>query len=198
MTDPIVEFTIPGRPRGKERPRVAPGQSRPYTPADTVRAEKEILALWMQAVRTRKPALGPIRITIMAVFPIPQGWTGALLEAARAGRVHYIGKPDRDNIEKLVTDALNGAAWVDDGQIVDGPVVKRYGDPARTTVRIETLDNGLVPATPGQSRREQRVAQGLPPSAPRAKRAKPTKSGIKKLPDALRRAVERALAKERP
>ena len=35
-------------------------------------------------------------------------------------------KPDSDNVEKAVKDALNGVAWVDDCQVVTTFVTKEY------------------------------------------------------------------------
>lgn len=35
-------------------------------------------------------------------------------------------KPDYDNIEKLIGDALEGILWVNDSRIVDGRCVKKY------------------------------------------------------------------------
>ena len=39
-------------------------------------------------------------------------------------------KPDRDKLERAVCDALTGVLWVDDCQVVDGPVRKLYVDAA--------------------------------------------------------------------
>jgi Holliday junction resolvase RusA-like endonuclease len=194
----LVTFTIPGRPRGKERPRAAPGQSRPYTPARTVAAEREILTLFKQARRDPRPLTGPVLLTIEAVFPIPAKWPKALRDFALTGRLYCTSKPDRDNIEKLVADALNGIAWCDDAQVVDGPVLKRYGQPARTVVRVEAVDQPDVPDTEADQRREAWVEAGQPPKPRRPRQPKQSKSGTKSLPSALQAAVNRALAKERP
>lgn len=193
----LVSFSVPGRPRGKERPRVAPGQQRPYTPASTVAAEKEVRALYLQARRQedRRPLTGPVALTITAVFQIPSSWPKALRETAARGGLPYTGKPDRDNIEKLVCDALNGVAWMDDAQIVAGPVVKRFGLNQRTDVEVAEVVSALIPATPADKRREARVDAPPPPKPRRAPQPNRAKS---KLPPALQRAVDRALAKERP
>lgn len=192
-----VNFSIPGRPRGKERARQAPGHQRPYTPAQTIAAEKEIAQLFRQARGPGPPLTGPVSLTVTAVFRIPVGWPRALREQAARGLVPYTGKPDRDNIEKLVCDALNGLAWCDDAQIAAGPVLKRYGGPARTEVRVESLACPDIPATPGDKRRQDWVDAGQPPPKRRGPGGSPTKSGTKKLPRSLQQAVDRALAKER-
>lgn len=48
---------------------------------------------------------------------------------------------DWDNIGKMISDALNGIAWVDDEQVDDGRVRKRYGDP---DTRIEVVVTPLA------------------------------------------------------
>lgn len=158
---------------------------------------KEIAALYLQAADSRRPMTGPVRLHITAVFAIPASWPARLRDAALAGRLYFTGKPDRDNIEKLVCDSLKELAWVDDSQVCAGPVVKRYGTPARTDVAIEEISQPAIPATPGEERRTQWVDAGMPPRPRRARPANSTKAKTKKLPAALQRAVDRAFAKER-
>lgn len=50
-------------------------------------------------------------------------------------------RPDIDNYTKLVYDALNGMFWIDDGQICANTGTKRYGHPPRTEVRISRLSD---------------------------------------------------------
>jgi Holliday junction resolvase RusA-like endonuclease len=45
-------------------------------------------------------------------------------------------RPDIDNLEKAVLDALNGVAWKDDTQVARVVKEKTYGTEGRTTVRI--------------------------------------------------------------
>jgi predicted dinucleotide-binding enzyme len=46
---------------------------------------------------------------------------------ALQGRLHPTGRPDVDNVAKLVLDALNGLYWRDDAQIVEMAASKAYG-----------------------------------------------------------------------
>lgn len=167
-------FSVDGKPRGKGRPRTSPFGGRPYTPAKTVAAEKEIATLARVAMGPLKLMTGTVRLDIEAVFEVPRSWSAKLRQAALAGELEYTGKPDRDNIMKLVMDALNGVAWLDDAQVNKGPVVRRYGYPARTEVTVEELEaaNGLK--SPAERRREQKLASGM--VAPK-RRKKPRKAG---------------------
>ena len=45
-------------------------------------------------------------------------------------------KPDWDNIGKIVSDALNKFAFLDDAQIVDARVVKEYSKTPKVIVKI--------------------------------------------------------------
>lgn len=62
-------------------------------------------------------------------------------EAANdVGWNHLPGKkPDFDNIGKICCDALNGIAFHDDAQIVDGRVIKLYAEQPRIEVEIWRL-----------------------------------------------------------
>lgn len=44
--------------------------------------------------------------------------------------------PDVDNYAKAALDALNGIVWMDDSQIVDLRLCKRYADPGKSRIEI--------------------------------------------------------------
>ncbi len=50
-------------------------------------------------------------------------------------------KPDRDNLDKAVLDAMNGIIYVDDAQVCDGPIRKLWGDEAQVIIKIEAIDD---------------------------------------------------------
>ena len=47
-------------------------------------------------------------------------------EAAIAGDIPAVSKPDGDNFAKIVGDALNKIVWADDSQIVMWQIFKSY------------------------------------------------------------------------
>jgi Holliday junction resolvase RusA-like endonuclease len=53
--------------------------------------------------------------------------------AANAPR---LPRPDIDNLEKAVLDALKGVAWKDDTQVARVVKEKTWGTEGRTTVRV--------------------------------------------------------------
>lgn len=115
----VFETTIPIRPQGKARPKVVKrGKfTVAITPDQTVLAEQSI----------RQHVSGEWKSAPLEV-PLAVRITGYFLRPASKPRkvIFPAGKPDRDNIGKLVQDSLNGILWRDDALIVDGRDKKRY------------------------------------------------------------------------
>jgi Holliday junction resolvase RusA-like endonuclease len=211
MTDRIA-FTVPGLPRPKGRPRAvaklrpgAGGAPEPYvmmvTPADTQEHEAQVRAAFRRRYPEHRPWSGPIMLRFTAIFPIPQSWPRRLKEAAQRGELYHTSKPDKDNIEKLIVDALNLIAFHDDSQ-VQGGGVKRYGAHPRLEVQMDLL-TGQAELTARQDRARDKAAQArldLRPSRPVPK--VPTKSDLKvpadlsAFPAHTRTLIERALERE--
>ncbi len=130
-------ITIPGVMRGKQRARVTRrgAFATAYTPKETVNAEA-----WVK--RCAVDQIGsPCLTTALEVFihitvPIAESWSKKRRAAAVAGEIKPTGKPDADNTQKLLFDALNGIIWKDDAQIVDIRFSKRYGERPRTELTI--------------------------------------------------------------
>lgn len=65
----------------------------------------------------------PVIVDMLFVMPRPKKLDGKKFSA---GRIPFGRKPDRDNLEKSTSDALNGLLWADDSLIYDGRVSKFY------------------------------------------------------------------------
>lgn len=129
------EFTVPGRPKGKERPRFSGGCV--YTPRATRDYERLITACAKSAMRAegvREWLNSPdteVGVYINAYFPVPKSWPKWMQEKARQGKIRPTCKPDNDNVKKAVFDALNHVAYRDDHQVVSDGMEKWYiPDPA--------------------------------------------------------------------
>ena len=129
---PII-IEIAGEPRGKGRPRFA-RSGHTYTPAATRAYELAIRFPAQQQMDGRLPLDGALELVVTATFPVPTSWSRRKREAAIAGTLPHVTKPDVDNLLKVV-DALNQITFADDKQIVRAVVVKRYGD--RPCLRLE-------------------------------------------------------------
>jgi len=117
-----IGFAIPGRVGGKGRQRsvlIKPkDKNKPsfishYTPEKTRSDEALVRSFGMAAMAGRKPLEGPLWLSIEIRLIPPASWS----KAKRASAVHVTGKPDLDNVLKLIGDALNGVCWIDDSQI---------------------------------------------------------------------------------
>lgn len=117
-----VSFIVPGVPVAKGRAR-ATRSGHHYTPAKTRAAEAAVRAAWIEKFGTdREPHKGPVELHVLAMFPIPKSWP----KSKREGALFHTSRPDLDNVVKLIKDALNGLAWVDDSSVVKLSASKNY------------------------------------------------------------------------
>lgn len=137
-----VRFIVPGEPTGKGRPRFRnTGRfQQAYTPEKTASYEN-LIKLQYQAqcgnwCYGKEDALGML---ITAYKRIPGSTSKKKLRMMLDGTIYPGKKPDFDNIGKICCDALNGIAFHDDAQIVDGRVIKLYAEQPRIEVEIWRL-----------------------------------------------------------
>tara|TARA_Y100000310_G_scaffold184500_1_gene184621 strand:+ start:274 stop:747 length:474 start_codon:yes stop_codon:yes gene_type:complete len=128
-----VTVSIPGRPVGKGRPRF--GKGKVYTPEPTRNAENTLQFYFRQACWV--PLEGPLSLTVAFCFKYPRSWSKARREAVEGGEEPwYMGKPDLDNLLKLVKDAGNGILWRDDAQVVSIEADKVYSVENQTIINV--------------------------------------------------------------
>jgi Holliday junction resolvase RusA-like endonuclease len=139
----MIRFHVPGEPKAQPRvkARAVGGIAHIYTPptADG----------WKSAVRglARCEYRGPpsrcaFRLKIEFVFARPRSHFGTGRNAdvlKRTAREHHTQKPDLDNCEKAILDALNGVIWRDDAQIVDLHTTKRWGERDGAWIEVEEV-----------------------------------------------------------
>lgn len=130
-----ITFTVPGKPRGKERPRFANGHA--YTPDKTKDYEEKVGWCWKLQSGESFGENIPIKMKVAAYFPIPQS-ASQKKRAALDGTFHT-SKCDLDNLIKCLADSLNGRAYPDDAAISVIHAEKRYSDRPRVEVCLETL-----------------------------------------------------------
>lgn len=86
-------------------------------------------------VRLRKVTLPECCYHIIFVMPMPQSWSKKK-KAEMSGKPHQ-QKPDKDNLEKALLDAI----FEDDCRIWDGRVSKVWGETGK--IIIKELENAL-------------------------------------------------------
>lgn len=117
---PHLDFTLDFAPMGK--PRMTQRDKWKKRPA-VLRYHKWKDSVSFLAPKSRIPWDRVFRIDWVAYFPIPKSWSKART-AEMAGERHRV-KPDRDNIDKALLDAL----LKEDSIVSDtGKLLKRWDD----------------------------------------------------------------------
>lgn len=132
----MLQFDIPGEPKGKARPRFARmgGHVRTFTPKETESYENLVKLCARMHMNGAAPCDdGALRMQVKAYFSIPKSFSNKKHQAAIQGALLPTKKPDADNILKIIADALNGIVYRDDAQIAAANVEKHYS----TTPRVE-------------------------------------------------------------
>ena len=115
------EFTVPGEPVVKARPRVY--RTHTINTAETIEGENRVLQAFVKKYGYPKPIEGPVRLSCIFYLTNRR-------------------RKDFDNLVKLVTDALNGVAFKDDSQVMRATIAKVFpasirNDDPHTWVKIE-------------------------------------------------------------
>lgn len=134
------EFTIPGKPTGKGRPRFS-RYGHTYTPEQTTNYENLVKVCFKQAYPRAEPFPQKIELCadIKAYYPIPASTSKIKKQKMKDGVYKPTVKPDVDNVTKIILDSLNGIAYHDDAQIVVLRAEKLYSDEPHVDVMIGVL-----------------------------------------------------------
>jgi len=124
----IAQRTVNMPPFGKERPRV----TRNSTHMPEAYTKKK---MWLKAEFGYFDSPDLVRLTVVAVRPLPKSWSKKKRKAMR-GR-YAKPRPDLDNILGGVMDALFPD---DDDLVVETAVRKIWGDEPAIHIRIEGID----------------------------------------------------------
>jgi Holliday junction resolvase RusA-like endonuclease len=135
----MIEFTIPGNPVGKGRPRFARRGKHvaTYTPEQTASYENLVRLYASKAMAGSLILTGPVAVFIHAGMLIPSGYSQKKRAQALANIITPTKKPDADNILKIVCDSINGIVWNDDKQVVHAVVRKVFAETPYVHVMVE-------------------------------------------------------------
>lgn len=132
----MYQMYLTTEPVAKGRPRITSrgGRPRAYTPAATRASEAIIKSLaHMNWPGPAEALSGPLIVSCTFYLPKPKSvkrdWPSV--------------KPDVDNFQKLLFDALNRVIWVDDAQIIECTSRKLYclrGEDPYIFVTVTTVD----------------------------------------------------------
>ena len=133
-------FFYPCNPRGQGRPRFAGKVA--YKSSEDRAYEHGIRMAYVAAYPGRAPLQGACSVTMTAIYPIPKSASKKAQAEMLEGIALPIVRPDVDNVFKAVLDALNGTAFSDDKQVVEGLMRKFYGTTPGLMVEIEEVEHG--------------------------------------------------------
>lgn len=134
----MIRIVLNGAPQGKGRPRFSRASGRAYTPAATSKYEAALHYAASAEMGDSPPLEGPLAVALSVYMPVPQSWSKKAKAAALAGETHPTGKPDLDNVMKML-DALNEVVWRDDAQIVEASIRKSYSDTPALVVEVRPV-----------------------------------------------------------
>lgn len=133
----IVNFTIPGEPKAKARPRVTK-KGITYTPKETTEYENWVRQCYVTG-NQGKVLKGQVKVIINAYFSIPKSTSQKKQKEMKNFLLRPTKKPDTDNIAKIVLDSLNKIAFDDDKQVIDLRVLKFYSENPRVEVTLDEI-----------------------------------------------------------
>lgn len=134
-SDKVIIFTVVGKPRAKQRPRLTKS-GHAYTPQETINYENWVKQCFLDQCEGQRMLEDELVAELVAIYPIPKSKSKRVKEEMEQDNIRPTSKPDLDNIAKSILDALNGIAYQDDSQIVKLSVEKKYGDEPMVKVKI--------------------------------------------------------------
>lgn len=144
-----IELIVLGNPKAQARHRTYTkgrgGKPLPFPiQVDPSVKDKSNLRAVVQNQAPEKLLDGPLRVDCSWYFPRPKSHyrTGKYANQLKPDAPKWYipkRKNDRDNLDKLVLDALSGIFYIDDGQVCFGVLSKQYSEKPRTEILIETI-----------------------------------------------------------
>lgn len=127
-----IEFTVPGVPIGKGRPRFTK-DGRAHTPGKTREYENKVIQCWKcQSGKGFADGI-PLIATVTAFFTVPKSMSKK--KATALDGTPHIKRPDADNVAKAILDALNGHAYNDDS-VIALLTVRKYQTTGASRVEV--------------------------------------------------------------
>jgi Holliday junction resolvase RusA-like endonuclease len=150
-----ITFEVFGTPKGQPRARAFAQRfgnkfsARMYDPGTADEWKEAVYFGLRTALRTfgDQPSLGAFKVSMRFAMPRPKSHFGKRGLKPNAPR-YPVGKPDIDNLTKLVLDVItkDGRIWRDDSQVVTVLAYKGYvseGDKPHVWVSIATDEEPL-------------------------------------------------------
>ena len=132
----MITLRIVGEPKAQPRPR-ATRRGKVYNPT-TAQGWRDMICLEVARQRLVEQIQGPLQVDCIWYFPRPKSHYRGEVLREDAPKFH-VYKPDRDNLDKVVLDALEESGLIkNDCQVCAGILLKAYVGPEELPgVRIQ-------------------------------------------------------------
>ena len=133
----FLMFVVDGKPQAKQRPRLGK-HGHVYTPKETINYER--VCAWSATIAMKKAGVRmteqPLVMTVTINMPIAASWPKQKKADALENKIPAMAGGDLDNIVKSIKDGLNEIAYVDDKQVIELHVIKRYAQEPSAVVSL--------------------------------------------------------------
>lgn len=136
-----MTFILPITPTAQQRVRHARvnGLSMAYK-SSTQKAHERELDIFLRRLAPKEPLSGYLRVDMRVFLPIPDSWSRLKKKRAAEGLLRPASRPDLDNYDKQLWDAMTRTGWwKDDAIVVEGFHAKYYSDTPRWEVSVEVV-----------------------------------------------------------
>ncbi len=127
-----MRIYIPIKPKAAPRPRVTTNGT--YNPKEYTRYKRGVATV--ARAKCKRPFEGPVAMRIEFFFKVPKSWP----KKRKAEAKWHTNKPDIDNLQKAIKDALNGIAYRDDSQVCQVMARKQYAQSDGMMIEIEEIE----------------------------------------------------------
>jgi len=107
---------------------------------DPSKKNRELMQWQMKPYAPEQPISGPVMVDLTFYFEPPKSTSGIRRRQMLNHVLHHTKKPDADNCAYIVTNAMKNIFYTDDSQIIDLNIHKRYGDLAKTVVKVIPIE----------------------------------------------------------
>jgi len=137
----MIEFKVPGEPKGKGRPRFSRvGKfTKTYTDAKTKMYEEKIASAARLHMYPHEPLETPVNVTLELHVDVPVSYSKKRRYACLTGEEWPTKKPDLDNVAKAFLDAMNGIVYKDDVQVIRLYVSKTYSIDPHVYITVQEV-----------------------------------------------------------
>lgn len=118
-----IEFTVPSVPiaQPRQRHRIIASKGKLVSNYTPTKSPVNVFKASVQysasiAMKSMSPLEGPLRLRVLFVMPRP---LAMMKKKSPNYRAWHAKKPDIDNLEKSLKDALTKIAWFDDAQVCE-------------------------------------------------------------------------------